>query len=124
VPGRITSPVSTGTNALLARGAVVVRGPEDALELVSGSAADRAAVDRGAVNGSAEQPARGVRAPLPPRLRDVLERVGAGCDTPERLRCEGSDVQSLLRALSELELLGLLVRGDGGRYLVTPCAPV
>jgi hypothetical protein len=48
----------------------------------------------------------------------VLERVGAGEDTPGRLAEGHEDAAEVLRALSELELLGLLSRGDGGRYLV------
>jgi hypothetical protein len=48
----------------------------------------------------------------------VLERVGAGADTPGKLAGEQADVGEVLRALSELELLGLLSRGDGGRYVV------
>jgi hypothetical protein len=57
-------------------------------------------------------------ADLEPRLRAVLERVGAGADTPGRLAGEEEDLGEVLRALSELELLGLLSRGDGGRYVV------
>ncbi len=55
---------------------------------------------------------------LDPRLRVVLESVGAGIDTPQRLIGDGSDPGEVLQALSELELLGLLARGDGGRYVV------
>jgi hypothetical protein len=54
---------------------------------------------------------------LDPLLRDVLERVGAGEDTPGRLLGAHADADKLLRALGELELMGLLVRGDGGRYV-------
>jgi DNA processing protein len=124
VPGRVTSPAARGANELLAAGAAVVRNAEDVLELVSGSAATssaagRSAPDRNRPDGSAPQPAHdgGV---LKPKLRRVLERVATGCDTPERLRGESADVHSLLQALSELELMGLLVRGDGGRYLPAP----
>jgi hypothetical protein len=55
---------------------------------------------------------------LEPRLRAMLERVGAGADTPGKLAGEKDDAGEVLRALSELELLGLLSRGDGERYLV------
>ena len=43
VPGRVTSPVSRGTHALLIDGAPLVRGPEDALELLYGGKQPRAA---------------------------------------------------------------------------------
>jgi DNA processing protein len=105
VPGRVSSPLSRGTNALLASGAHLVRGAADALELLSAGAA-----------GAEITPRRG-RAVLEPRLRRVLDRVGAGCDTPERLRREGEHLGALLQALSELELMGLLARGDAGRYV-------
>jgi DNA processing protein len=127
VPGRVTSPASRGANELLAGGAAVVRGADDVLELVSVraaacSAAVRSAQDRNGPQRATRQPARDGRDGLQPQLRRVLDRVGAGCDTPERLQHELADVHALLQALSELELMGLLVRGDGGRYLPTPTA--
>ena len=53
----------------------------------------------------------------------MLERVAEGCDTVERLCAESRDADATLLALSELEVLGLLGRGAGGRYIVraTPC---
>ena len=104
VPGRVTSSTSHGTNALLLGGAPLVRGPADALELLCGP--DAPAIV------SMES-----RAELAPRLRSMLERVGAGQDTPEKLAAGGQDAGEVLLALSELELMGLLARGDGGRYL-------
>lgn len=112
VPGRVTSPVSTGTNALLAEGAPLVRGPSDALDLLYGC--DPRSAER-------ERRPAPPRAPeLEPRLRTMLERVGAGRDTPGKLTAPGEDPGETLLALSELEILGLLGRGDGGRYV--PCA--
>jgi DNA processing protein len=105
VPGRVTSPASSGTHALLMRGAHLVRGPADALELLCGPGAPVAAAPT--------CPA----AELEPRLRTTLERVGEGRDTPEKLTRGGGDCGEILLALSELELMGLLARGDGGRYL-------
>jgi DNA processing protein len=105
VPGRVTSRASSGTHALLMNGAHLVRGPSDALELLGGA-------DSRAACGPAE-----VLAGLEPRLRDTLDRVGAGSDTPDKLAGAGEDAGSTLLALSELELLGLLARGDGGRYV-------
>ncbi len=60
---------------------------------------------------------RGTALGAAPGLRATLERVGAGCDTPDRLTRAGADACEVLLALSELELMGLLVRGDGGRYV-------
>jgi DNA processing protein len=112
VPGRVTSPASRGANALLMGGARLVRGPEDALELLIGMSAPGAA----AIKAQAElQPAP---AALEERLQATLERVGAGRDTPDKLASRGSDAGAVLMALSELELMGLLARGDGGRYVL------
>jgi DNA processing protein len=103
IPGRVTSPASSGTHALLIEGAHLVRGPGDVLELLYEIGAPRAA--------------RGAQTELEPRLKTMLERVGAGSDTPEKLTREGADVGDVLLVLSQLELLGLLARGDGGRYV-------
>jgi DNA processing protein len=113
IPGRVTSPLSAGPHALLAEGAAIVRGPEDLLELLHSATASLARV-RLEVD-----PTVGIA----PRLRWTLEQVGAGRDTPSQLsgRTEMSDAE-LLWSLSELELMGLLTRGHGGRYL--PCAPL
>jgi DNA processing protein len=105
VPGRVTSPVSCGTHVLLLDGAHLVRGPSDVLELLYDMGTPRVAV------------ARPAHTELEPRLRSSLERVGAGQDTPEKLAREGADAGEVLLALSELELMGLLARGDGGRYV-------
>lgn len=105
VPGRVTSRASSGAHALLMNGAHLIRGPADALDLLGGA-------DSQAVSGPAD-----ALAGLEPRLRDTLERVGAGSDTPDKLAGSGEDAGSTLLALSELELLGLLARGDGGRYV-------
>ena len=50
-------------------------------------------------------------------LEAVLERVGGGHDTPGKLTGASEDPEQVLLALSELELLGLVARGDGGRYV-------
>jgi len=105
VPGRVTSRASSGTHALLMAGAHLVRGPQDALELLCGP------------NPASAQAPNAARAELEPRLRTMLEQVGAGRDTPEKLTDEGEDAGAVLLMLSELELMGLLARGDGGRYL-------
>jgi DNA processing protein len=113
VPGRVTSPVSRGTHKLLMEGAALVRGPGDALELLyTGNLPRR--------SGNAPTP-RVTTTPRPaelePRLKETLEQVGAGRDTPAKLTGGSRDAGETLLALSELELMGLLTRGDGGRYV-------
>jgi DNA processing protein len=105
IPGRVTSAASRGTHALLIAGAQLVRGPADVLELLYEAAAGNRA------------PEHSEQAKLEPRLRSTLESVGAGSDTPGRLIGDGADAGDVLLALSELELMGLLTRGDGGRYV-------
>ncbi len=129
MPGRVTSPLSRGTHALLRSGAPLVRGPRDVLELLYAAGArprdEPAPVDDAdatqALADDAAQPARAVDAApatgLCPALHAVLERVGCGCDTPDKLVRAGVEPSAALLALSELEVTGLLVRGDGGRYL-------
>jgi DNA processing protein len=102
LPGRVTSPLSRGTCALLMEGAPLVRGPADALDLLYDTEAT-APADR--------------QMGLEPRLRATLEQVGAGRDTPGRLTAADEDAGETLLALAELELMGLLARGDGGRYV-------
>jgi DNA processing protein len=105
VPGRVTSPGARGTNALLMAGARLVRGAQDVLELLS------------AGSRSASISEHDVLERLDPRLAKILESVGAGSDTPGKLAGAADDAGEVLLALSELELLGLLTRGDGGRYV-------
>jgi DNA processing protein len=108
VPGRITSRGAHGPNALLRNGARLVTGAGDVLELIG---------DAERLSASGERRGSARLTGLDPLLRDVLERVGAGEDTPGRLLGAHADADELLRALGELELMGLLVRGDGGRYV-------
>jgi DNA processing protein len=113
LPGRVTSPLSCGTHALLLDGAHLVRGAQDVLELLY----EREDSPSRAHPASTVMPAQTPHAGLRRELRATLARVGAGCDTPDKLARSGADAGELLFALSELELMGLLVRGDGGRYL-------
>lgn len=116
VPGRVSSPVSRGTHALLREGAALIREPADALDLLYGVGAPRSGALH--LNPSHERPpAAPGHARLEPRLQTMLERVGAGRDTPGKLTSEGEDPGETLLALAELELMGLLGRGDGGRYV-------
>jgi len=100
VPGQVTSPASRGTNRLLMEGVPMVRTPADALERLCGLR-----------SASPEPP------PLEPDLQAILEHVGAGRDTPGKLTAARDDPRETLLALSELEVKGLLGRGDGGRYV-------
>lgn len=88
VPGRVTSPASRGTNALLAQGAHLVRGPGDALDLLYGVSPG----EHGATS-----------LPSGPRgdLRALLERVGDGADTPGKLTRAGEDPGQTLLGLAE-----------------------
>ena len=117
VPGRVTSPLSRGTHALLLDGASLVRDAQDVLDLLYAGAqpstlsADARGVEASAIGGTGA------------RLQRTLERVGAGCDTPDKLARAGADPDGILLALSELELAGLLMRGDGGRYVPSDPLP-
>ena len=86
-------------------GASLVGAPADALELLCA--------------GRDPIPPAGRREPaaLEPRLQRLLGQVSAGRDTPDKLARNGQGVSAVLLALSELELEGLLTRGDGGRYV-------
>jgi DNA processing protein len=112
VPGRVTSPLSGGSHALLLQGARLIRGAADVLDLLYG--ASRPACAPEAVTSPFAR--------LTPRLKTTLEKVGAGMDTPGKLIGDQHEPGELLLALSELELMGLLARGHGGRYM--PCDPM
>ncbi|HEY3865431.1 MAG TPA: DNA-processing protein DprA [Solirubrobacteraceae bacterium] len=112
VPGRVTSPVSRGTHALLMDGAPLVRGPRDVLELLYTDDPSRG--PRGAKESTI---AASRRTALEPRLQATLERVGAGQDTAAKLTATSANPGETLLALGELELMGLLARGDGGHYV-------
>jgi DNA processing protein len=111
VPGRVTSSLSRGTNELLMAGARLVRGARDVLDLLYAPDATQPCEQPSGTVGAASQNDLGAD------LLEALERVGAGCDTPDSLTRTGMELSAALLALSELELRGLLVRGDGGRYL-------
>lgn len=104
VPGPVTSPLSAGPNALLADGAHVIRGPEDALDLACGVGAWR--------RPGAERAA-------PEHLRALHAAVAAGAGSPEALARQGVPIAAALAGLAELELLGLVRRTAGGRYEAT-----
>jgi DNA processing protein len=106
VPGRITAPLAAGPNALLAAGAEVIRGPQDALDLLFGVGV------RSAREGMREAP--------PPELERILDAVGDGHDTVAALARAGVAPEAGLAALSALELAGYVRREAGGRYVAVP----
>jgi len=107
VPGRVTSPLSAGTNGLIMEGAHPVRDARDVVEGLFGA---------GTLRALAPAPRRA----LPPELCAVLEAVGEGDDSVPRLCARGFAADTALAAFAELELLGYVRRGAGGRYAVVP----
>jgi DNA processing protein len=103
VPGQVTSRASAGTNELLHAGAAVIRDARDALDLLFGADAPRLP-----------------DAPLPrlePAQLRLLEQVERGHGTVAELARTMEEAQAASRTLSELELLGLVRREFGGRYV-------
>jgi DNA processing protein len=105
VPGRVTSSQARGTNALLARGAVVIRDAQDVLDLLYGI-------------GSRTVPAV-TRPRLDRELETLLEAIASGYDTAGALEQAGFPAEQGLAALASLELAGYVRREPGGRYGVT-----
>jgi DNA processing protein len=103
VPGQVTSRASAGANELLHAGAAVIRDARDALDLLFGADAPRLP--------DAPLP------PLEPAQRRLLEQVERGHGTVAELARTMEEAQAASRTLSELELLGLVRREFGGRYV-------
>ena len=111
VPGSPLAWRSTGTNALLRDGAILVRDATDVLDAVLGA---------GAADGARAGGDPAARfAGLEPHLRRLLEAVAGGRDTVAALADVPSEVQDIVTCLTELELLGALRRAPGGRYVVS-----
>jgi len=115
VPGPVTSLRATGTNALLAAGATVVRGAQDVLDALFGAGTRVATPD--------------VRSPPTPAQARLLREIGGGRDTIARLARkarddqwpgEGARPEDVLVDLAALETAGWIRRGAGGRYTVVP----
>jgi DNA processing protein len=110
VPGRVTSAGAAGSNALLYDGAHVVRDARDALQLACG-------VSPSPVATQLELPSLSPRRPaLSRRQRLLLAAIEEGDGANAALQ-EGAE--DTLAELAELELLGLIRRGPGGRYVRT-----
>jgi DNA processing protein len=121
-PGRVSSRASSGSHLLIREGAKLVRDAADVLDLLYGVGSSAAAAARDAAGRDGRE-AGPPPAPLSAKLRAVLEQVGAGVDTPGKLTAGSADAGELLQALGELESIGLLRRGDGGRYLACKLPP-
>lgn len=103
VPGPVTTARCAGSNALLRDGAQVVRDVQDALDEALGIGVARA---------SARMP----MAHLAPDLQELLAAVDCGRDTLGALVTTAAEADLVMAGLAELELLGALRRGPGGRY--------
>ncbi|MEA2141614.1 MAG: processing protein [Solirubrobacteraceae bacterium] len=104
VPGPVTASRCAGSNALLRDGALVIRDAQDALDEVLGIGVATALTGRRPDD-------------LEPALRGLLRRVEDGRDTVSALAATPAQARDALAGLSELELLGFLRRGPGGRYV-------
>jgi DNA processing protein len=104
VPGAVTAPRCSGSNALLRDGAVVIRDAQDALDEALGIGVATALTGR--------RPQE-----LAPPLRALLRRVEDGRDTISSLAATPIEAQQAIAGLTELELLGFLRRGPRGHYV-------
>jgi DNA processing protein len=110
VPGRVTSRVARGTNALLAEGAAVIREAQDVLDRMLG-----VGVQAAHRNGPA----------LDQELIHLLHAVADGASTPDAAAgAVGIAAADAAVGLARLELLGYLRADTAGRYERTSmCVP-
>ena len=102
VPGRVTSRVARGTNALLAEGAAVIRDAQDVLDRMVGV---------GARTAHRDGPA------LDEELIQLLHSVADGASTPGAAAvAAGIAAADAAVGLARLELLGYLRADSSGRY--------
>jgi DNA processing protein len=104
VPGPVGAPRAAGSNSLLRDGALVIRHAQDALDEALGV---------GVATALAGRRSDELQGPL----LALLRRVEDGCDTASSLAATPVQAQSIMAGLAELELLGFLQRGPGGRYV-------
>ena len=109
VPGSPLSWRCSGTNQLLRDGATVIRDAVDALDGITGLAVGVASL----AGPTGPRPAP---TGLEPRLLRLLEAVEHGSEAVDDLAADAAEVRTVLGDLTELELLGLVRRGPGGRY--------
>ncbi|TMK72254.1 MAG: DNA-protecting protein DprA [Actinobacteria bacterium] len=109
VPGRVTSRVAKGTNALLKDGVAMVRDAQDVLDLLLGV-------------GVTSTRRSGPR--LEPELARVADAVDGGAATPDAVAlAAGVDASEAAVALARLELMGYLRVDGAGRYERTSLTP-
>jgi DNA processing protein len=106
VPGRVTCAGAAGTNGLIRDGAVLLRGIPDVLDALA------------EITGATYSAGPAGGPDLEPELRELLEAIGAGHSTLPMLAATGLEARAVLAGLGELEALGLVRRGFGGRYQV------
>jgi DNA processing protein len=106
IPGRVTAELAAGPNGLIRSGATLIEGPQEVLDALFGEGAVRYSVP--------------ARPPLSEDLERLLAAIGAGRDTLATLTKEGLGAEQALAGLSELELMGYVRRGPGGRFEVVP----
>jgi DNA processing protein len=105
VPGLVTTRLSAGTHGLIQAGAPLIRDAADALELLAG-------VTGREYSGSEEPPP----VVLTPPLRRLLEAIEDGSGSLTELAATPEAARAALAGLGELERLGLVRRGFGGRW--------
>jgi len=109
VPGRVTSRVAKGTNALLKDGVAMVRDAQDVLDLLLGV-------------GVTSTRRSGPR--LEPELARVADAADGGAATPDAVAlAAGVDASEAAVALARLELMGYLRVDGAGRYERTSLTP-
>jgi DNA processing protein len=113
VPGPIGSPLSHGPHELLRRGARLVTGAEDVLDVLLGSDREAVGAAAGPRGGSAPRPG------LDPELDGLLRAIAAGHSVGDAFAAAGLDAARGLAALAALELVGYVRRQPGGRYVAT-----
>jgi predicted Rossmann fold nucleotide-binding protein DprA/Smf involved in DNA uptake len=111
VPGLVTNALAAGPHVLLEEGARLITNAAAILEMLH---------DAGVAQRLRAAPMRGPE--LRPQLRTLLELVGSGADTSERISAAApslaaEDAWAIPAALGELESLGLISRSAQGRYV-------
>ncbi|MGN6169710.1 MAG: DNA-processing protein DprA [Solirubrobacteraceae bacterium] len=106
IPGRVTSELAAGPNGLIRSGATLIEGTQGILDALFGE---------GAISHSDR-----ARPPLGEELERLFTAVGTGHDTLAGLARAGLGVERTLAGLSELEMMGYVRRGPGGRFEVVP----
>jgi DNA processing protein len=107
VPGQVFSKNSEGTNALIKNGALLVASAEGILQDL-GFAVEKTL------------PLRVAPEMLGPAERKSLDALAAGpCDAVEIAKRSGLTVGEAVSLLSQMEVMGMVRRGPGGRYHLT-----